>query len=148
VRSAILALALFAACATRQPKPERIAFGMWRVTGSMCPGECAIHRAEADTWRGRTASYEDSVARFADKSCERPRYNVSYWPATGLYGGARLTDLGVTADSALVIEVRCPSQPPTGPDPRWPVPGSFLLVKDRDHLLMVWEGVFFELMRQ
>jgi hypothetical protein len=35
-----------------------------------------------------------------------------------------------------------------GSDPRWQVPGAFLIVKDRDHLLTVWEGVFFELTRQ
>jgi hypothetical protein len=48
----------------------------------------------------------------------------------------------------MVIDVECPSQRQPGPDPRWQVPGAFLVVKDRDHLLTVWEGVFFELTRQ
>jgi hypothetical protein len=55
---------------------------------------------------------------------------------------------GITADSALVIDLDCPTQPRIGSDPRWQVPGSFLIVKDRDHLLAVWEGVFFELTRR
>lgn len=147
-KTPILALTFFAACVTQRAKPEQTAFGNWRVTGSRCPTECAMSRPEADAWRGRTATYEDSAVRFADTSCKGPRYSVGYWPATGLYGGARLADLGVTADSVLVIEVRCPAQRRTGSDPRWQVPGSFLLVKDRDHLLAIWEGVFFELTRQ
>ena len=113
----------------------------------MCPTECAISPAEADAWRGRTATYENSLVRFAENSCRDPRYNAGYWPATGIYGGAHLTDLGITADSALVIDLECPTQPRTGSDPRWQVPGAFLLVKDRDHLLAIWEGVFFELTR-
>ena len=103
---------------------------------------------EASAWRGRTATYEGSKARFADKSCRSPRYSVGYWPADGRYGGASFADIGLTGNSAMVIEVRCPSQPQTGSDPRWQAPGAFLIVKDRDHLLMVWEGVFFELTRQ
>ena len=138
---------LLAACVTQRARPEQAAFGSWRVTGSMCPAECAISRAEADAWRGRIATYENSLVRFAENSCKGPRYNVGYWPATGLYGGARLTDWGITADSALVIDLECPTQPRTGADARWQVPGAFLLVKDRDHLLAVWEGVFFELTR-
>jgi hypothetical protein len=147
-RTPILAVTFLAACVTQRAKPEQAAFGSWRVTGSTCPTECAISRVEADAWRGRTARYEESGVRFAEISCKGPRYNVSYWPATGLYGGARLTDLGITADSVLVIDLQCPTQPRTGSDPRWQVAGSFLIVKNRDHLLAVWEGVFFELTRQ
>jgi hypothetical protein len=104
--------------------------------------------SEADTWRGRTAIYEASLARFADDSCDRPRYAVSYWSANGLYGGARLMDLGIIADSVMTIAVGCPTQPTTGSDPRWRAPGAFLIVKDRDHLLTVFDGVFFELTRR
>jgi hypothetical protein len=73
---------------------------------------------------------------------------VGHWPANGRYGGASLADIGVTGDSVLVIEVQCPAQRRAGSDPRWQVAGAFLIVKDRDHLLTVWEGVFFELTRQ
>lgn len=144
----ILVLIITAACVMQRTVQKRAAFGNWRVTGSVCPTDCAIGRAEADAWRGRTATYGDSWARFANNSCNDPRYGVGHWPATGLYGGARLADIGVAADSVLVIEVRCPARPQMGTDPRWQVPGSFLVVKDHDHLLAVWEGVFFELTRQ
>ena len=128
--------------------PEHAAFGTWRVTGSICPTNCAMSRTEADAWRGRTARYQPSLARFAHHSCWSPRYSAGYWTADGRYGGARLWQFGVTGDSVLVIEVQCRDQRQVGLDPRWQVPGAFLIVKDRDHLLMVWEGVFFELTRQ
>jgi hypothetical protein len=107
-----------------------------------------MSRTEAETWRGRVATYVDTVARFAEHSCRRPRYMVAYWPASGVYGGVHLRDLGIADDSAMVVEVQCPSQPQAGADSRWRAPGGFLLVKDPDHLLMVWEGIYFELTRQ
>src|SRR6266536_1193968 len=132
---------------TRQVASERAVFGRWRVTASICPTQCAISRAQAAAWRGRFALYSDSLVRIGAASCRSPRYNVGYWPATGIYGGARLKDFGIHADSALVVEVRCPSQPHSGSDPRWPVWGGFLIVKNSEHVLVVWEAVFFELTR-
>jgi hypothetical protein len=107
-----------------------------------------MSRAEAGRWWGRIATYGDSLARFAEHRCARPRYMVGYWPASGVYGGARLRDLGIAGDSAMVVDVECPAQPQVGPDPRWEVPGAFLIVRDAGHLLMLWEGVYFELTRQ
>ena len=138
-------LAVTAACS---PPAQDAVFGQWRVTGTIYIGESAMSRAEAESWRGRVASYGKTHAQFAEHACDRPRYGVGYWPASGLYGGARLRDLGIADDSAMVVEVRCPTQPQTGSDPRWQVPGAFLIVKDRDHLLMVWQGLYFELTRQ
>lgn len=143
-----LALMIPAARARQGTGPEQAIFGTWRVTGWKCPTDCALSPGEADAWRGRTATYQRSWARFADHACPMPRYHPDHWPAGGRYGGASLQQLGVTGDSALVIEVRCRSQRRAGSDPRWQVPGGFLIVKDRDHLLVVWEGVFFELTRQ
>lgn len=148
VSLATLVLMISAASTPQGAELEHAAFGTWRVTGWNCPTDCAMTPAEADAWRGRTATYRHSLARFADHSCKDPRYSTGYWPADGRYGGASLLQLGVTGDSALVIEVQCKSRRRAGSDPRWQAPGAFLIVKDRDHLLMVWEGVFFELTRQ
>lgn len=143
----ILALAIPGACVAQSAAPERAVFGRWQVTASACPTDCAMSRTAAESWRGRAALYEDSIARFGEHSCKRPRYIADYWPGEGVYGGARLKDLGIRDDSALVIDIECPSESRPGADPRWTAPGSFLIVRDRDHLLMVWEGVFFELSR-
>jgi hypothetical protein len=35
-----------------------------------------------------------------------------------------------------------------GSDPRWRAPEEFLIVKGPDHVLMVWEGIYFELTPQ
>ena len=141
--------AVAAACASEPGDPGGAVFGAWRVTGSACPARCAISPGEAASWRGRAAGYSESVAHFADNTCDRPRYEVAYWPAgDAVYGGARLGDLGIRGDSAMVVEVRCPPLERAGSDPRWDVPGGFLIVKDHEHMLMVWEGVYFELTRE
>jgi len=149
-RSALTIWAITAACITRPAPAQHAVFGQWRVTGSMCgPGGCALSRAEAASWRGRVAAYSDTLAQFADHSCSRPRYTVGYWPANGVYGGASFADLGLSGDSAMVVDISCPGQPPTGlSGDRWEAPGGFLVVKDANHLLAIWEGVFYELTRQ
>lgn len=148
-RSVLAVLAITTACITRPAHAQRAVFGQWRVTESLCaPGGCALSRAQAASWRGRIATYSDTLARFAGHSCSRPRYTVGYWPANGLYGGASFADLGLSGDSAMVVDIYCPGQPPTGLlGDRWEVPGGFLIVKDADHLLAIWEGVLFELTR-
>jgi len=149
-RGVLTVLAITATCITRPAHAQHAVFGQWRVTGSMCaPGGCALSRAEVASWRGRVAIYSDTLARFAEHSCSRPRYTAGYWPANGSYGGATFADLGLRGDSAMVVDISCPGQPPTGLlKDRWEVPGGFLIVKDADHLLTIWEGVFFELTRQ
>jgi hypothetical protein len=142
-------LAITAACVTGRADAQHLVFGQWRVTASSCaPGGCALSRAEAESWRGRAAIYSDTLAQLAEHSCTRPRYTVQYWPAGGMYGGASFATLGLAGDSAMVVDIGCPLQPPTGLRGEWAVPGAFLIVKDRDHLLTIWEGVFFELTHQ
>jgi hypothetical protein len=149
-RSVLTVLAITAACITRPAHAQHPVFGQWRVTRSICaPGGCALSHAEAASWRGRIATYSDTLARFAEHSCLRPRYAVTYWPANGLYGGASFADLGLRGDSAMIVVISCPGQPPTGLlEDRWEVAGGFLIVRNADHLLAIWEGVFFELTRQ
>jgi hypothetical protein len=144
----IAMLSVTAACVGKPATGQRAFFGEWRVTRSVCPAECAMTRAETEAWQGRTATYADTLARFAEHRCVGPRYEVGYWPASGTYGGAQLRDLGIPGDSAMVVEVQCPDQPHAGSDPRWQVPGAFLVVKDSTHLLMIWSGVYFELTHQ
>jgi hypothetical protein len=146
IRALLLVLSILAAIMTRQVTPERAVFGHWSVTGWSCPVQgCALAPAQASAFRGRRAFYSDSLVRIGGTVCRGPRYNVDYWPATGLYGGSRLKDFGIRADSALVVEVGCAPQVHSKLDPRWQVWGAFVIIKDSEHLLVVWEGVFFEL---
>ncbi len=132
---------------TQPDAPQHVVFGHWHVTKATCPSKCALTRRQSDSWRGRSASYDELAARFGRAKCERPYYRVSYWPASGVYGGARLIDFGIRADSAQVVDIECPSQRHPPSDPRWQVPGGFLIVKDSNHVITIWEGVFFEMTR-
>jgi hypothetical protein len=52
----------------------------------------------------------------------------------------RPADVGLPGDAVTQITVTCPSS--------WTNRGSILLVKSRDALLTMWDGVFFELERR
>ena len=147
-RAFLNTLAITGACVTTPAGAQRDVYGEWGVTGAKCFAECALRTAELAKWHGRSVTYSDTLAGFDDHVCRRPRYVPSYWLASGVYGGARLLDLGIPGDSAVIVEVRCLAEPQGGGDPRWRAPGAFLIVKDSGHLLMVWEGVYFELTRR
>jgi hypothetical protein len=125
-----------------------VILGEWRVTGSRCRSECALAPATAQRFHGGVAVFAGSRVRFGEDTCNAARFTTGYWPASGRYGGSRLADFGIVADSAIVVQVRCPESSARASDPRWMVPGSFLLVRDADHLIAIWEGVWFELARQ
>ena len=146
--SSLLLVCVAAVAAPCQRAPESVIFGRWRVAGSRCPTACAIGAAAARRWLGRQVVYGDTLVRAGDGVCHDPRYGVAYWPSNGRYGGARLSDFGIVADSAMVVEIRCPSQTRPGvSDPRWPVWGAFAVVKDSDHLFVIWESRWFALTR-
>lgn len=144
-RQFLSTLAIMATCVPAPGTAQRAVYGQWQVTGAKCPTECTLGQAELASWQGRIATYSDTLAGFAGHVCRSPRYAPGFWPGSGLYGGARLVDLGIAGDSVMVVEVRCLAEPQAGADPRWRAPGAFLIVKDSGHLLMVWEGVYFEL---
>jgi hypothetical protein len=128
-RDLITVLAITATCVTKPAAAQHAVFGQWRVTRSICPAECALSRGEVESWRGRSATYDDSLARFAEHVCRRPRYVIGFWPASGVYGGRRLGDLGIGGDSAMVVEVQCPTQPQVGEDLRWDPPRSVCAIR-------------------
>ncbi len=115
--------------------------GSWRVSGSRCPGICAMSNAEAGRWRGKVARYTPSVARFGSDSCTTPTYASSRLTGRAFMNDflTSLKSIGITADSVDVIEIGCHG--------RWTNPGAFLIIKDRGHILTVWDGVFFEMVR-
>jgi hypothetical protein len=121
--------------------PEQAVFGKWRVTSATCPNVCAMSLTEAEAWRGRTATYSPTLARFGTDSCDSPKYNTGTWGQSVFIGGFRMpaSRFGIMADSTTVVDIWCPE--------RLRVPGGFLLVKDARHLLMVWDGIVFELTR-
>jgi hypothetical protein len=121
--------------------PTSTIYGSWRVVSSRCPGVCAMSTAESARWRGKMARYSASVARFEADSCATPSYASRTLTDRDFIGGFRtsLKSIGITADSVEVIEIGCRGT--------WTVPGSFLIIKDRTHMLTVWDGVFFEMVR-
>lgn len=143
----MVAFSLITVACQASSSPQKSLYGPWQVSGSRCPHTCEMSQAEAAEWHGRSARYSEARAQFADYVCEQPNYRVDYWPAAGIYGGVRLSDLGITAGSVMVVDVLC--APPGSGSDRWRQgPGAFLVVTNPDHLFMVWKGRYFDLRRE
>lgn len=136
------------ACRSATVPPQESVFGQWRVSGSRCPVTCAVSAEDAARWLGTVATYSGTRAQFAGNTCEKPNYVVDYWPASGIYGGVRLVDLGISAGSVMVVDVQCSVSPVSGSDPWSQAPGAFLIVRGPTRLFMVWKGRYFDFQKE
>src|SRR5262245_32316217 len=128
-----------AACAAR----SRPAFhGDWRVVLFTAPGVSALRPTEAAGWIGTVATYETHRAVFGRETCAAPSYATRTMTPDEFAAEYRVrpADVGLGGESVSQITVTCPTA--------WSNLGSVLLVKSRDALFTVWDGVFFELERR
>lgn len=146
-------LARGVAHAQRASTPVQPIIGDWVATRATCPTECALAPAELRAIRGRHAHFGSKLVELGANTCRRPRFTSGYWNAearfggTGNHAGLTLKDLGIVRDSAMVIEVRCPESPKTAADGRWPVWGTFVIVRNPNALIVVSDNAFSELAR-
>ena len=135
---ASLALAII----TEQAAPASVR-GEWRVQRWSAPGISGMTTERADLYVGKTARFEKRLAQFDVQRCDKPTYRQAFVQAEKYFlDGFRIyaKELDITARAVEIVEMSC------GQD-RWTGPGETLIVKDRERLLTVWDGVFFELTR-
>lgn len=116
--------------------------GPWQVVGHLEPGISAMSKTEADSWRGRKVRYENAFAEFGSETCSAPAYTKKLVDAKSYFLDEfriQASQLGITANEIVVVEVKCNKA-------NWTAPGS-LLFKDQSDLFTVWNGVFFRLSR-
>jgi hypothetical protein len=116
--------------------------GDWRIVLFTAPGNAALAPTNAADWIGTVATYDAHRAVFGRATCAAPTYATRTMTADEFTTQYRVrpADVGLPADAVTQITVTCPSS--------WTNRGSVLLVKSRDALLTMWDGVFFELERR
>jgi hypothetical protein len=115
-------------------------FGAWKVVAHYEPGISAMTGTQADAWIGRAALYGLDSALFGDEKCAAATYSVRSIDGDQFYSDFRvkLSDISVGLSRVSIIEVMC-----AGSD--WTAPGGLLVVKSKERMLTLWDGVFFEL---
>jgi hypothetical protein len=118
-------------------------FGRWKVVGHLSAGISSMSSAQADRWIGKEADYTRAVARFDVARCANASYDRKIVVADRYFlNGFRIRprEVGIDAEWLPIFEVKC-----GGGD--WLSPGSLLILKSTERLLVAWDGVFFELAR-
>ncbi len=117
------------------------ALGSWRVTGHHIPGISALTEAEARSWYGKRATFAVDHAVFDGERCADPTYSSRPMNVMQLAESFRLpaATFDQAASGICLVEVGCP----TG----WSGPAS-LLLQGPQRLIVVWDGVFFDLARE
>jgi len=114
-------------------------YGEWKVQRPIA--YCPIFGMDEETIKnfiGKKAIYKFDMAQFDDEICNNPQYKEEVILDKDFFNGFHvyIKKLGITTDSIKVIEVK-----------DWTNPGSYLIIKDKNSLITVWDGVFFELVR-
>lgn len=117
--------------------------GPWRVVKHYAPEGVEPDKAAIKKWMGKTAIYAPTGIKFDAEQCKKPSFKVDTVDAvTFLQDGLHIAPrrLGINDKNIKVITVSCAGK-------EWISPGSLLVLKDNQHLLTFWDGVFFELAR-
>src|ERR1051325_9127948 len=94
--------------------------GTWKVVGHLEPGISALDKAQADSWIGKKARYEGTVAEFDTDRCTAPGYTSKTVDADQFFADGfrvRARSLGIEASKIVVVEVACNGS-------NWIAPGS------------------------
>ncbi|ABR47642.1 hypothetical protein Amet_1443 [Alkaliphilus metalliredigens QYMF] len=88
---------------------------------------------------GEIAWFSEHEASFVGESIENPIYREEVINNEDFFESYRLelTDLGIEESNVKIIGIE-----------NWTNPGSTLIMKDKDTLITLWDGVFFELKRK
>ena len=146
--SSIVGIVTLAAAVSFGSTEDPVGFlrGKWRIgKKSYCPGICAMNRAKAKTFRGRTLEYSSDRMSNGQKTCTSPRYERQELSADEFFREYRCapSDIGLTGKVVRTISISCPSR-----EAGWPTVGDLALIKDSNMLLTLWDGVFFEVHRE
>ena len=122
-------------------------FGTWLVTGFMMGRTHALDTEEAREWIGATAQFTPKVARFdcpmGSERVDKPSYVCHALTDHRFYVEYRedSESLGLGKGPTRLVRVLDGKND-------WTWPGGVLIMKSRNSLLALWDGVYFELSRR
>ncbi|QGG54801.1 hypothetical protein [Paenibacillus sp. B01] len=111
-------------------------FGEWKVTGDVA--STPVSAGPDESLIGQEASFSKESARFGDAETANPVYEEKSLTAEQFAQDYRmqLSDLGIEGESAQTVEIK-----------DFAGPSGTFFIKDESTLLMILDGVFYELSR-
>ncbi len=115
--------------------------GTWEVVDQSCPSVCALTTQEAIALLGKTAEYGAASAGFDDTVCGPVSYPTESKSAADFAAGFGTTPEALGIEGQVrEVTVRCDGE-------EWGWPGGYVALLDDDHGFLMWDGVFFRLVR-
>ncbi|CAG7614846.1 hypothetical protein PAESOLCIP111_01753 [Paenibacillus solanacearum] len=117
--------------------PEPVYYGDWTVQKWV--GSAPISTAVDERIIGMKASYTKEKASFGEDEMLNPEYKEQEMTNQDFVRAYRtpLSDLGIYAPSVKTVHIRNGTNP-----------GSFLMIKDEQTLMMLWDGNYFEMKKE
>lgn len=139
---AALMLASATGPGTGETSGPGIIFGQWKIVSHLAVRISAMSDEEANHWHGKTAQYSELSAGFLEEICKTPSYSIKGVSEDDFFREFRadFKNFGIMGHAVPIVEVSC--------NGLWIAPGSTLIVKSRDTIVTLWNGVFFEFRRQ
>jgi len=139
VRLMILIIAVFG-CRSGAGIPEY--FGKWQLKRILpVTAGGALYQEQAAALIGSWVYYSRNEARVGDKECKNPSYEEVYLSQDEFLVSARVSakKLGITSSTIQKVLVRDRA------GNIWDAPGCLFFVRDRDSLVVLYQGIFFEM---
>ncbi|HEX8614500.1 MAG TPA: hypothetical protein VF800_24740 [Telluria sp.] len=137
----LLCFAIFFSHATHAAQPDRNFYGVWKITAVLDSQETtSLSDEEASKLVGTPLVIEPKRVRFGNADCVNPSFNVaqrrfySYFVKQYNFEPKKLP----LPDQVREITVKC--ERPVGID--------FIYVRDREQLVVYWEGYFLNAVKQ
>ncbi|WP_414828797.1 hypothetical protein [Alteromonas sp. H39] len=113
--------------------------GTWVVTEATLPGITAMSQTEADSWLGKSFSYNTERAQLAQESCLAPTYKRETMDEETFQSAYRIRRdrLNFEQGDIIRIELQC--------NDNSLMPGQTLLMQEDVVTYLTWDGVFFML---
>jgi hypothetical protein len=125
------------------PKNEPF-YGQWQVKRVVAYARThGMSQQTIKSYIGKKVVYTAERAMFDRKVCQKPEYRHNTYTEDDFYVEffAHLKDMGIRKDSVEVVQVYTPQ------GDAWINPGNAFVIKDANTVILMYNGVFFELER-
>lgn len=122
-------------------QPDEWFHGTWTVTEATFAPVSALSVDDAEQWFGKQLDYSPGQVRFESEQCTTPTFSTEMLSAFEFYAAYRMSfdALQINGAEVEVLRVGCPHQ--------WISPGSTLIKVDDSSAYILWDGVFFKVIR-
>lgn len=126
-------------CANAERQPTSY-FGRWVIGPAFVVHSSPLSDQEIDALVGQPVAFSDIQVRIGREAC-RPRYRVEAISTEEFIWRCRMKpiEVGISGDFVTEIDIE---------DTAATTPFATVFVKDNDHLILTFEGVYFELRRE